>query len=112
MPNQVKPSICALAAHILRRFKRLGLRGRALAGVLCLLLNVPIGWGGSLLVVTIAEATKRRWLYSIATGIYLLSWGILFLGVFLAGAELHKRVRTIIPAAWKARKRYLALHKN
>ncbi|MCQ2396375.1 MAG: hypothetical protein MJ106_01605 [Lentisphaeria bacterium] len=105
MPRRTKISYCAAMLHAARRFKRLGLKGWPLVGMLFILLNVPLGWGGSIICIGIAHSTGKHWPYICATVIYILSWCMLFIGIALAGKEVYKRIKTIIPSAFKARKR-------
>lgn len=66
-------------------------KGRSLKfkiGVFFLLVNVPFGYGGGALAAAIAAKSGHPKLgAALGIGIYLLSWGMLGLGIVMAGPE-------------------------
>lgn len=58
---------------------------RFIIGMILLLSNQPLGWGGMLLCMYLAKRTGKKWLYVAGTAVYGLSWGMLALGVYMAG---------------------------
>jgi len=59
-------------------------------GITLLFLNVPFGLGGFIYFVYIARKNKKRVYYYIAFITYLISWLMLFLGVYLCGETYSK----------------------
>ncbi len=60
---------------------------RFIIGVILLFTNQPLGWGGMILFNSLALKYHKPFYSYIGFSIYALSWGILFLGVYLAGKE-------------------------
>ena len=56
-------------------------------GLVLLVANVPLGYGGIAAGVALAAATKNRIWLTVGFGLYALSWGMLGLGILLAGRE-------------------------
>lgn len=56
-------------------------------GVVFLLINPVIGWGGLSICTLLGKKTGKKFYYKIGLGIYGLSWLILGLGIVLAGRE-------------------------
>ena len=67
-------------------------------GVVLLVANVPIGIGGAILAAGVGAATGHRNLgITLGVAIYATSWGMLGLGIVMAGREgldYVKRLRT------------------
>jgi hypothetical protein len=71
-------------------------------GVGLLAVNPIIGWGGAALCSYLAIKTKKRKMYAImGTSIYALSWLMLLLGGWLAGAEGYVLVKDLFIKAVK-----------
>jgi hypothetical protein len=65
-------------------------------GVFLLIVNMPIGYGGSALAAAIGLKTRHHALGAgIALGIYILSWTMLGLGIWMAGPEGLKLVKDL-----------------
>lgn len=56
-------------------------------GMVLLTTNQVIGWGGAALCAYLAKKTGKKAYLAWGTFIYALSWGMLFLGAYLAGKE-------------------------
>ena len=73
-------------------------------GIILILTNVPVGWGGALLCGYYGKKTGKKFFYVLSGSIYILSWGMLSLGVFLCGKQYAKYIienyvtKYIIPA--------------
>ena len=100
-----RPNFCALLKHYNRRFVRMKMSPRENLGVAFLLLNMPVGWGGAAICSMIAAHNKAPWLHIVSGVIYALSWGMLFLGAYLAGPKVAKNTKSILPSGWKAYRR-------
>lgn len=74
-------------------------------GVLLLLTNVPFGYGGAAICAAIGVRTKAPVWGAAGVGVYILSWGMLILGVFLAGKETAQKIKKRLPQILSARKR-------
>ena len=107
--SRPRPDLCSFLAHCCRRFQRMELGKRELWGVTLLVLNFVIGWGGPLICSSLAEAYKLRWLHIVSLAIYGASWGVLFLGAWLAGPKVAKNCKQIIPSGWRAWRRRRAM---
>lgn len=65
-------------------------------GVFLLIVNTPIGYGGSALAAVIGLKTKHPAIGAgAALGIYILSWNMLGLGIWMAGPEGLKLVKDL-----------------
>ncbi|MDD4355876.1 MAG: hypothetical protein PHN98_01390 [Smithellaceae bacterium] len=65
-------------------------------GVFLLIVNTPIGYGGSVLAAAIGLKTRHPALGAgLALGIYILSWNMLGLGIWMAGPEGTKLVKDL-----------------
>lgn len=65
-------------------------------GIGLIIANIPIGWGGGLGFAAAAAVTKdHRWAI-LAIGTYIASWGILGLGVLIAGKAGMERAQEIM----------------
>ena len=101
-----KPSFCALLGHLARRlFVTEKYRFYTLVGLLFVLLNVPLGWGGAALFSLIAAYQQKPFFYKIAGGCYVISWVMLGLGIVLAGRDTVRAFQARIPRSWRAWKR-------
>lgn len=61
-------------------------------GIILILTNVPVGWGGALLCGYYGKKTGKKFFYVLSGSIYILSWGMLSLGVFLCGKQYAKYI--------------------
>ncbi|MDD5020945.1 MAG: hypothetical protein PHR82_02270 [Endomicrobiaceae bacterium] len=59
-------------------------------GIILLFINVPFGLGGFIYFVYIARKNKQKIYYYMAFITYLVSWAMLFLGVYLCGEKYSK----------------------
>ena len=65
-------------------------------GVFLLIVNTPIGYGGSVLAAVIGLKTRHPAIGAgVALGIYILSWNMLGLGIWMAGPEGLKLVKDL-----------------
>lgn len=65
-------------------------------GVLLLVVNTPIGYGGVALAAVIGLKTRHPALgAALGVGIYILSWNMLGLGIWMAGPEGVKLVKDL-----------------
>lgn len=65
-------------------------------GVFLLIVNTPIGYGGSALAAAIGLKTRHPAIGAgVALGIYILSWNMLGLGIWMAGPEGLKLVKDL-----------------
>ena len=68
-------------------------------GVALIVVNVPLGWGAGAVGAALAAFTHRKaWLVA-GVAAYVLSWGLLGLGVLLAGPDGVKAVKN-----WRERR--------
>ena len=103
MDERLRPSFWRVPQHSLRAFR--GLSPLAFAGLLMVALNVPVGWGGAALCAFMgAHGGSRVW-YVAAGVVYALSWGMLGLGLLLAGPPVVSRFRRRCRSAWRAWRR-------
>lgn len=83
-------------------------KGRSLKfkiGVFFLLFNIPFGYGGGALVALIgAKMGKAAVGAALGVGIYILSWGMLGLGIVMAGPEGVQLVKDL-RQKWFGRKK-------
>ncbi|MFH1238519.1 MAG: hypothetical protein V1653_00230 [bacterium] len=56
-------------------------------GVVFLIINIPLGYGGFALAFYLVAKTGNKSYLALGGIIYGLSWGLLFLGAYLAGPE-------------------------
>ena len=98
-----RPSFWRVPQHCLRAFR--GLSPRAFAGLLMVALNVPVGWGGAAFCALMGAGGKSRIWYVASVAIYALSWGMLGLGLLLAGPPVVTRFRKRSRSAWRAWRR-------
>ena len=56
-------------------------------GIILLVTNQPIGWGGMIIANALALKHHNIFYTYLGFGIYALSWGMLGLGVLLAGQQ-------------------------
>lgn len=74
-------------------------------GVFLLIVNTPIGYGGSALAAAIGLKTRHPALGAgVAFGIYILSWNMLGLGIWMAGPEGLKFVKDLRRNWFKTKK--------
>lgn len=66
-------------------------------GMVLLFTNQIFGWGGIFLFSYLAKKTGKKFYYIIGGAVYAFSWGMLALGVYLAGPEGIRIVRKYIP---------------
>lgn len=73
-------------------------------GIILILTNVPVGWGGALLFGYYGKKSGKKFFYVLSGIVYILSWGMFLLGVFLCGKQYAKNIienyvtKYIIPA--------------
>ena len=78
----------------------MGLSLKFWIGIVLLLTNQPLGWGAMLIGNTIS-INKQDALFSyLGIGTYAFSWGMLGLGLFMAGPEGIKYSRSFIRKLW------------
>lgn len=56
-------------------------------GIILIAINVPVGWLGAALFGYYGQKTGKKIFYWLSALIYILSWGILALGVYLCGKD-------------------------
>ncbi|MDI6756894.1 MAG: hypothetical protein QME32_02610 [Endomicrobiia bacterium] len=71
---------------------------RFIVGIILLLSNQLVGWGGMLLFGNLARKTGRRMYYFLGVAVYAVSWAMLMVGVYLVGRERARAVMRYIPA--------------
>jgi hypothetical protein len=69
-------------------------------GIILLAMNQPFGWGALVVCAVLAVKTQRPMFYLIGLGVYALSWGMLGLGVVLAGPEGIPYLRGLLQNTW------------
>lgn len=65
---------------------------KIIIGIILLLINVPIGWLGLTYFVCYGQKTKKRFYYLIAFLVYVFSWIMLGIGVYLCGEKYSKLI--------------------
>ncbi|MCF7837136.1 MAG: hypothetical protein K9N49_00740 [Candidatus Marinimicrobia bacterium] len=65
-------------------------------GMVLLLTNQPLGWGGLLVCGLLAVRTGRRFYYALGAGIYGFTWLMFGAGVLLAGPAGLAYSRTLL----------------
>ncbi len=101
-----KPGFCGMLRHLVRRLfftEKYGFF--TLLGLLFVLLNVPLGWGGAALFSLIAARQDKPVFYKAAGICYVASWIMLGLGIVMAGRDTVRAFRARIPRAWRAWRR-------
>ncbi len=56
-------------------------------GIILIAINVPVGWLGAAICGYYGQKTGKMFFYFLSVSVYILSWGILALGVYLCGKE-------------------------
>lgn len=56
-------------------------------GIILIAINVPVGWLGAVVFGYYGNKTKKKIFYFLSVLVYILSWGILALGIYLCGKE-------------------------
>ena len=98
-----KPGVCFLLGHLARRlFFTEKYRFYTLVGLLVVLLNVPLGWGGAAFFSLMALYYEKPFFYKIAGVCYAISWIMLGAGIVMAGRDTVRVFRARIPRAWRA----------
>ena len=69
-------------------------------GILLLITNQPLGWGTMFIGNTISINTQNTLFSFLGIGTYALSWGMLGLGVLMAGPEGVKYSRSLFKKLW------------
>ncbi|HPZ07515.1 MAG TPA: hypothetical protein PL110_05340 [Candidatus Eremiobacteraeota bacterium] len=70
-------------------------------GLLLLIANFPIGYGGLAISTGIGAKTGENFWYLLAGGFYALSWIMMGAGILLAGPEGVKRAKKILSGIFK-----------
>jgi|GEM_PF-2533995 len=73
---------------------------RFLLGVILLVINQPFGWGALVVFALWAVKTQKAVFYLIGVAAYALSWGLLGLGVLLAGPEGIPYLWNLLGKTW------------
>lgn len=61
-------------------------------GIILIVINIPVGWGGVLFCGYYGQKTGKKIFYILSGIIYALSWGMLSLGIFLCGKQYAKYI--------------------
>jgi hypothetical protein len=69
-------------------------------GIILLVTNQPFGWGAMLICNAIAIHRHNTLFFFLGIGAYALSWGMLGLGLLLAGPEGIKYSRSLLKKLW------------
>ena len=70
-------------------------------GILLLITNQPLGWGAMFIGNTLSINTQNTLFSFLGIGTYALSWGMLGLGVLMAGPEGVKYSRSLFKKLWR-----------
>ncbi|MDR2772348.1 MAG: hypothetical protein LBB93_02660 [Elusimicrobiota bacterium] len=72
-------------------------------GILLILLNIPLGWlvGIGLFVKIAVKKQKISYIF-VGLGIYLISWAMMLLGLYLCGETLYKKLYLLYGLLLKA----------
>ncbi len=70
-------------------------------GIILLTTNQPLGWGAMLICNTIAIDKQNIFFTYLGFGFYALSWGMLGLGLLLAGPEGVRYSRLLLKRGWQ-----------
>jgi len=73
-----------------------GYSWRFIVGMVLLLTNQIVGWGGAALFTYLGRKTGRKIYFAYGTAIYAFSWAMLAAGVFLVGPEGVKLARQLM----------------
>ena len=68
-------------------------------GMILLVTNQPLGWGGMFAFNALSINDRNLWYSLLGFGIYALSWGMMGLGVYLAGPEGVRYARSTLQRA-------------
>jgi len=69
-------------------------------GFILLVINQPFGWGAMLICNAIAIHKQNALFSFLGIGAFALSWGMLGLGLLLAGPEGIKYARSLLKKLW------------
>ncbi|MBW2560463.1 MAG: hypothetical protein JRE40_06360 [Deltaproteobacteria bacterium] len=69
-------------------------------GILLLTTNQPLGWGAMLICNAIAIDRQNIFFTYLGLGFYALTWGMMGLGVLLAGPEGIRYSRLLLKRGW------------
>lgn len=69
-------------------------------GIILLIANQPLGWGAMLIGNTLSISKNNALFSLLGIGGYALSWGLLGLGVLMAGPEGIKYSRGLFKKLW------------
>ncbi len=69
-------------------------------GIILLITNQPLGWGAMLIFNAIAIHKQNELFFFLGIGAFALSWGMLGLGLLLAGPEGIKYFRILLKKLW------------
>jgi len=69
-------------------------------GIILLITNQPLGWGAMLICNALTIKHHNALFSFLGIGAYALSWGILGLGLFMAGPEGIKYSRSLLKKLW------------
>ncbi|MFA6815531.1 MAG: hypothetical protein WCS73_04470 [Lentisphaeria bacterium] len=99
------PGICALLFRFMQmpHFKNFPFWCKC--GFWLLLLNIPFGYGGMFFCASLSVATKCAYWLKVGFAIYIFSWFMLGLGVFLAGPESARKMTKLTKRRYRAWKR-------
>lgn len=70
-------------------------------GIILLITNQPIGWAAMVACNAIAINKHNIFFTYLGFGLYALTWGMLGLGVLLAGPEGIRYSRLLLKRAWR-----------
>jgi len=70
-------------------------------GILLLTTNQPLGWGAMLICNAIALNRQDLFFTYLGLGLYALTWGMMGLGVLLAGPEGIRYSRLLLKRGWQ-----------
>ena len=65
-------------------------------GIILLITNQPLGWGGMLICNALTIKNHNALFSFLGIGVYALSWGMLGLGLLMAGPEGIKYSRSLL----------------
>ena len=103
MPRRRHPGFFRVIQHSLRSFR--GLSPMAFTGLVLLEINVPFGWGGAAICEAMAvRSGDHRWAVA-GVAVYALSWGMVGLGLLMAGRQVQGNLKRRWRSAWRAWRR-------
>lgn len=70
-------------------------------GIILLTINQPLGWGAMLICNAIALNRQDLFFTYLGLVIYALTWGMMGLGVLLAGPEGIRYSRLLLKRGWR-----------